>query len=130
MHGRSGSQHGRPSHRRHGRGRRRTGHGNRDAPRVLRQWNLPCSAIAGAADSKLPDAQAGFEKALHVNTAIRDGANLVTQAAGMQAGLTGVSSLAQVIDNDMLGSILRANLPPDISVEALAIDAISSVVRG
>ena len=35
-----------------------------------------------------------------------------------------------MIDSDIPGSILRANLPPDISVEARAIDAISDVVRG
>ena len=83
---------------------------------VLRQWNLPRSAIAGATDSKLPDAQAGFEQALRVNTA-------------MQARLMGVNSSAQAIDNDMQDSLLRANIPPDISVEAFAIDAISDMVR-
>ena len=66
---------------------------------VLRHWDLPCSAIAGATDAKLPDAQAGYEKALTVNTAL-------------QAGLMGVSFPAMVIDNDMLGAILRANVPP------------------
>ncbi len=97
---------------------------------VLRAWNLPCSAIAGATDSKLPDAQAGYEKALQVNTAIQAGANLVTQAAGMQAGLMGVSFAALVIDNEMLGAIQRANVLPDIFDETLALDAIAEVVVG
>ncbi len=100
------------------------------ACQVLRAWDLPCSVIAGATDSKVPDAQAGFEKALTVSTAILAGANLVTQAAGMQAGLMGVSFAGQVIDNDMLGSLLRANLATEVSEETLGLDAIAQVVRG
>ncbi len=48
---------------------------------VLRFWDLPCSVIAGATDRKMPDAQAGYEKALTVVTARAAGANLVTEAA-------------------------------------------------
>ncbi|MEM7426329.1 MAG: trimethylamine methyltransferase family protein [Pseudomonadota bacterium] len=100
------------------------------ACQVLRMWDLPCSVIAGATDSKVPDAQAGYEKALTVGTAIQAGANLVTQAAGMQAGLMGVSFAGQVIDNDMLGTLLRANLRPEVSEEALGLGAIAEVVTG
>ena len=97
---------------------------------VLRAWDLPCTAIAGATDSKLPDAQAGYEKALQVNTAMQSGANPVTQAAGMQAGRMGVSFVAQGIDNDMLGAIQRANVPQEVSDETLAFNAIAEVVDG
>ncbi len=97
---------------------------------VLRHWKLPCSVIAGATDAKMPDAQAGYEKALTVLSAIQAGANLVTQAAGMQAGLMGVSHAAYVIDNDMLGSLLRANIAPEVSPETLAMDTIRKVVAG
>ena len=97
---------------------------------VLRHWDLPCSVIAGATDSKLPDAQAGYEKALSITSAIQAGANLVTQAAGSQAGLMGVSFAGQVIDNDMLGAILRANTRPEVNSETLALSAIDQVVRG
>ncbi len=100
------------------------------AVQVMRHWGMPCSVIAGATDSKQPDFQAGYEKALSIDTAIRAGANLVTQAAGMQAGLMGVSFAAMVADNDMLGAILRANVPPDITAETLALDAIVEVVNG
>ena len=97
---------------------------------VMRYWDLPCSAIAGATDSKLADAQSGFEKSLTVSTAIQAGTNLITQAAGTQAGLMGVSLKAYVIDNDMLGSILRANVMPDVSEKTLAVGSISEVVHG
>ena len=55
----------------------------------------------GPTDSKTADAQAGYEKALSVTMAAH--ANLITQTAGMQAGLMAASMEAYVIDNEMLG---------------------------
>lgn len=100
------------------------------AVQVLRHWDLPCSVIAGATDSKSPDFQAGYEKALTINTAVQAGANLITQAVGTQGGLMAASFAAMVADNDMLGAILRANTPPEITKEALMLDAIEEVVSG
>ena len=39
---------------------------------------------------------------------VHSGANIVTQASGAQAGLMGISFEAMIIDNDMLGAILRS----------------------
>ena len=100
------------------------------AMQMCRWYGLASSAIAGATDSKVPDAQAGAEKALNVATAVHAGCNLVTQAAGMQAGLMGVSFEACVIDNDMLGTILRSAGPVEVSPETLAIADIRAVVGG
>ena len=93
-------------------------------------YGLANSVIAGATDSKLPDAQAGFEKALNVTLAVQAGANLVTQAAGMQAGLMAASFEAYVIDNDMLGTILRATAPLELSAQTLAVETIREAVMG
>ena len=100
------------------------------AAQVLRLWGVPCSVIAGATDSKLPDNQAGYEKALSIDTAIRAGANLITQAAGMQAGLMAVNYSAMVADNEMLGAILRANLVPEINPETVNLQSIARVIEG
>lgn len=100
------------------------------AAQVLRQWDVPSSVIAGATDSKLPDNQAGYEKALGVDTAIRAGANLVTQAAGTQAGLMAVNFAAMAADNEMLGAILRANQIPEISDKTISFQSIASVIKG
>ena len=97
---------------------------------VLGHWKMPCSVIAGATDSKLADFQAGYEKTLTVQSALQAGANLITQAAGTQAGLMGVDYGAMVADNDMLGAILRGNVSPEVSSETLALKAISEVVAG
>ncbi|MDH3763686.1 MAG: trimethylamine methyltransferase family protein, partial [Gammaproteobacteria bacterium] len=71
-------------------------------------YELPSSTIAGATDSKIADAQSGYEKSLTVTLAAQAGSNLITQAAGMQASLMGCALESYVIDNDMLGGILKS----------------------
>lgn len=100
------------------------------ASQLAQFYNLPNSTIAGATDSKIADAQAGYEKALSVTMAVQAGANLVTQAAGTQAGLMATSYEAYVIDNDMLGAILSAASPVHVSPQTLAVDVIAQTVRG
>ena len=97
---------------------------------MARHFNLPNSTIAGATDSKIPDAQAGYEKALSVTLAAQAGCNFITQASGMQASLMAVSLEAYLIDNDMLGAILKSLAPVDVGPATLAIDSIRNVVAG
>ena len=100
------------------------------AAQMARFYGLPSSTIAGATDSKSADAQAGYEKALSVTMAAQAGASLITQAAGMQAGLMGASFEAYVIDNDMLGAVRRSLAPIDTGPEALSPEMIAQTVRG
>ena len=93
-------------------------------------YQLPSSTIAGATDSKVPDSQSSYEKCLNITKAVQAGANVITQACGAQAGLMGLSLEALVIDNDMLGNILRASGPVDVSAETLSFDMINKVVTG
>ena len=99
------------------------------ATQLARFLGLPNSTIAGATDSKIPDAQAGYEKALSITMAAHAGANLITQTAGMQAGLMGVSMEAYVIDNDMLGAIRRSLAPVEISLDTLCATMIAKTIR-
>lgn len=97
------------------------------AAQMGRFYDLPTSSIAGITDAKLPDAQHGYEKCLAVTLAAQAGSNLITQACGMQASLLGASLEGYVIDNDMLGAIMRtvrgveatkSNLSADVVAEA------------
>ncbi len=99
------------------------------ATQMARRYGLPNSTIAGATDSKLADAQAGYEKALSITMAAQAGANLITQAAGMQAGLMAASFEAYVIDNDMLGAIRRSLAPVEVNQETLSPDMIAETIR-
>ena len=99
------------------------------ATQLARFYGLPNSTIAGATDSKAVDAQSGYEKALTVTMAAQAGANLITQAAGTQAGLMGAAFDAYVIDNEMLGAILRGVAPIDVGEETLSADMIAETIR-
>ncbi|NOD34491.1 MULTISPECIES: trimethylamine methyltransferase family protein [unclassified Ruegeria] len=100
------------------------------AAQMGRHFDLPTSSIAGITDAKCLDAQYGAEKSLAVTMAAHAGSNIVTQAAGMQASLLGVSHAAYVSDNDMLGNILRTLRGVEATPENIAADLIAEVCRG
>ncbi|WP_050604302.1 trimethylamine methyltransferase family protein [Ruegeria sp. 6PALISEP08] len=100
------------------------------AAQMGRHFDLPTSSIAGITDAKCLDAQYGAEKSLAVTMAAHAGSNIVTQAAGMQASLLGVSHAAYVSDNDMLGNILRTLRGIEATSENIAADVIADVCRG
>ena len=93
-------------------------------------YGLPNSVIAGATDSKIADAQSGYEKSLTVTLAAQAGCNLITQACGMQASLMGCALESYVIDNDMLGTILKSLFGISVNDETLALSSIQEVVHG
>ena len=93
-------------------------------------YRLPNSVIAGATDSKIADAQSGYEKSLAVTLAAQAGSNLVTQASGMQASLMGCALESYVIDNDMLGVIMKSLTEIEVNDETLALQAIDEVAHG
>ena len=99
------------------------------AVQVLRCWEIPCSVIAGATDSNSIDFQSGYEKALTINSAAQIGANLITQAAGSQASLMAVNFSAMVADNELIGTIFRSNMIPEINDETLMYESIREVVN-
>ena len=72
-----------------------------------RFYDLPTGVPAGMTDAKLPDAQAGYEKGMTNLLAAQAGGNLIYESAGMHASLLGCCFESFVIDNDMLGAILR-----------------------
>ncbi len=100
------------------------------AIQMARRYALPSSTIAGASDSKWPDAQAGHEKCLSVTLALQAGAHFVTQAAGTQASLMATALESYVIDNDMLGSILSAHTAIEVTEETVDPAAIHAAATG
>ena len=92
-----------------------------------RFYDLPTSIAAGMADSKLPDAQSGFEKGYTNALAGHCGANMVYESAGMQASLLGVSIEGFVIDNDMLGAINRTVRGIEVNDETVSVEVMRDV---
>lgn len=93
-------------------------------------YDLPTSVAAGMADSKLPDAQSGYEKAYTTAMAGLAGAGMIHESAGMHASLLGCALESFVVDDDMLGSILRTVRGIEVSDATLSLDAIARVNLG
>jgi trimethylamine---corrinoid protein Co-methyltransferase len=92
-----------------------------------RFYDLPTGIAAGMADSKLPDAQSGFEKGYTDALAAHSGANLVYESAGMQASLLGLCLESLVIDNDMLGAVNRTVRGIEVTEASLALATMKDV---
>jgi trimethylamine--corrinoid protein Co-methyltransferase len=100
------------------------------AAQMLNFYGVPSSVGAGMTDSKLPDYQAGYEKALAVALAAQTGCNNVSESAGMMGSLMALSLESLVIDNDMLGAILRTVRGIEVNEETLSYHVMEQVVHG
>ena len=90
-------------------------------------YNLPTGVPAGMTDSKLPDAQSGYEKGYTEALLGLSGANLIYEAAGMHASLLGFCFESLVIDNDMIGSILRTVRGIEVTEDSLSVETMRQV---
>ena len=93
-------------------------------------YDLPGSVAAGMSDSKVPDAQAGAEKAYTIALAANAGSSLIMESAGMHASLLGTAIESYVIDNDMLGAVQRTVRGIEVTDETLSFEVIKNVVNG
>ena len=100
------------------------------AAQMINHYGLVSSVGAGMTDSKSPDNQAGYEKGITVALAALAGCNNVSESAGMVGSLMGCSFEAIVIDNDMLGSVLRTVRGIEVTDQTLSYDVINEVVHG
>jgi len=97
---------------------------------MAQHYDIPCAVSAGMTDSKLPDFQAGYEKGVTELLSALSGANLIYEAAGMYGSLLGCSLESFVLDNDMIGSILRATRGFEVSKDTLSLEVIRDVCIG
>ncbi len=100
------------------------------AAQMTNYYGLVSSVAAGMTDAKLPDNQAGYEKAIAIALATQTGCNNVSESAGMLGSLMGYSPESLVIDNDMLGTVLRTVRGIEVNEDTLSYDVIESAVKG
>jgi trimethylamine--corrinoid protein Co-methyltransferase len=93
-------------------------------------YQLPIYNSAGMTDAKLPDIQAGMEKAQSVIQVALAGANFIHHAAGMLEDMSTIAYEQYVIDNELLGMAMRAVGGIEVSSETLALDVIDRVGPG
>jgi trimethylamine--corrinoid protein Co-methyltransferase len=91
---------------------------------------VPNYNSSGLTDAKIPDAQAGWEKALTTLLAAMGGSNYVHHAAGMLNCMITVAHEQFVIDDEIIGLCCKvlAGIPTDS--EYLALEVIDSAARG
>jgi trimethylamine--corrinoid protein Co-methyltransferase len=100
------------------------------AAQMTNYYGLVSSVGAGMSDSKVPDNQAGYEKAIAVALAALAGCNNVSESAGMMGSLMGLSFESLVIDNDMLGAVMRTVRGIEVNDDTLSYAEIENVVHG
>jgi trimethylamine--corrinoid protein Co-methyltransferase len=97
---------------------------------MLQHYRLPGGAASGMADSKVPDAQSGYEKGSTLVMAGLSGLNMVYEAAGMHASLLGFCLESLIIDNDMLGQVMRCVRGIEVNDQTIGIDVMKDVCIG
>jgi trimethylamine--corrinoid protein Co-methyltransferase len=100
------------------------------ATQLANHYGLITSVPSGMTDSKTMDAQAGYEKAITTTAVTLAGGNIVSCYPGIVGSLLAQSFEGMVIDNDMMGSVLRLLRGVEVSDETLSYDIIESTVHG
>lgn len=93
-------------------------------------YNLPLYSTGGTTEAKIPDAQAGYEKAITTLMPALAGAQLIHETAGLlDSGMT-VSLEQYVIDDEINGMVMRAVRGLEINEQTLAAEVIEAVGPG
>lgn len=100
------------------------------AAQLAQFYKLPFYATAGMSDSKTVDAQCGYESALTSLLCGLAGANYVHDAAGLMEFANTVSYEKYVVDNEIIGMVMRAVKGITVNEESLAFDVIREVGPG
>jgi len=93
-------------------------------------YHLPFYATGGMTDSKVLDAQSGYESAISSLLCALAGANFIHDAAGMMEFALTACYEKFVIDNEILGMVMRAVDGIKVNDDTLAFDLIKEVGPG
>ena len=100
------------------------------AAQLAHYYDIPFYAWAGLTESKIPDVQAGYEKAVTALLVGLAGANYIHNAAGMLESTTTVAYEQYVIDNEIIGMVMRALKGIEVNEVTLALEVIDKVGPG
>jgi len=93
-------------------------------------YQVPIYNSAGMTESKIPDIQAGMEKAQSLIQVALAGANFIHHAAGMLENMSTIAYEQFVIDNELLGMAMRAVRGIEVNDDTLALEVIDRVGPG
>jgi len=103
---------------------------NAAAAQMAQFYQLPFYATGGMTDSKVVDGQSGYESALTILMCALAGANYIHDAAGLMEFALTVSYEKYVVDNEILGMVMRAVEGIRVDDDTLAFDLIKEVGPG
>ncbi|MBT8341880.1 MAG: trimethylamine methyltransferase [Desulfatitalea sp.] len=100
---------------------------NAGASQMAQFYELPIYATAGMSDAKVNDAQAGYESAISSLLVALAGGNFIHDAAGFLEFCMTASFDKLVIDNEIIGMVMRAVEGIRVDDTTLAFDEIQKV---
>jgi len=103
---------------------------NAGAAQMAHFYRLPIYTTAGMSDSKINDAQAGYESALTNLMVALAGGNLIHDAAGFLEFCLTASYDKLIIDNEIIGMVMRALAGITVNKETLAFDVLKKAGPG
>ena len=103
---------------------------NAASAQMAQFYQLPLYSTAGMSDSKLNDAQAGYESAITNLMVALAGGNLIHDAAGFLEFCMTASYDKLVIDNEIIGMVMRAVEGIRVDDETLAFDVLKKTGPG
>jgi len=103
---------------------------NAAAAQLAQYLNLPNYTTAGMSDSKVVDAQNGYEKALTSLMVALSGSNFIHDTAGLVEFAMTASYKQYVIDNEINGMVLRAVRGIEVNRDTIALDVFRKVGPG
>jgi trimethylamine--corrinoid protein Co-methyltransferase len=103
---------------------------NAASAQMAQFYKLPLYSTAGMSDAKVNDAQAGYESAITSLMVALAGGNLIHDAAGFLEFCMTASYDKLVIDNEIIGMVMRAVEGIEVNDETLAVDVLKEVGPG
>jgi trimethylamine--corrinoid protein Co-methyltransferase len=103
---------------------------NAGASQLARHYGLPIYATAGMSDSKTLDAQSGYESAITNLLVALAGGNYIHDAAGLMEFCMTASLEKYVMDDEILGMVMRAVRGIEVNEKTLAFDEMKKIGPG
>lgn len=97
---------------------------------ICNHYGIIANVASGMSDANIPDSQAGMEKAITTLAAALAGGNSISPYPGSVGSLMGTSFEGIVIDNDMIGNVLRVVRGIEVNDETLSFEVIRDTVYG
>ncbi len=103
---------------------------NAASAQLARFYGFPYYSTAGISDSKTLDAQSGYESAINNLLVAMAGGDFIHDAAGLMEFATTVSKEKLIIDNEILGMVMRVLQGIEVNADTLAFETIKEVGPG